>query len=76
MKDEPWKWLYTFTVFLAMMAWAVFLVFMAERAIANPTPANIMELTGVGVLLGALITMNQDIKQFWFRKKPDEGTPK
>lgn len=69
---ENCKWIYTFAVLLITIGWAVFTVYMVDRAIDAPTAVNVIEASGTGVLLGHLISINNDVKQYWFRKKLGE----
>lgn len=72
--DVP-KWAYSFALLGVTLWWARFLVLTIKEALAQPTEANIIEVAGVGVLLGALITWNATIVQYWFRKSPPkDGT--
>ena len=70
---ENCKWIYTFALLLITICWAVFTVFVVKEAVSDPTPVNVIEASGTGVLLGALISWNNDVKQYWFRKKLDEN---
>ena len=72
MTTEKCKWLYTFLLLIITIGWAVFTIFMVREALNEPTPVNVIEASGSGVLLGALITWNNDVKQYWFRKKLEE----
>ena len=80
MKDikEKMKWFYTFFLLIAMMAWAVFLVYIVLGALAAPEPKDVIGAAGVGVLLGALIAWNGNVNKHWFggeKKPPEETTP-
>jgi len=70
---ENCKWIYTFLLLLITIGWAVFTVYCVREAVQNPSPVNVIEASGTGVLLGALISWNNDVKQYWFRKKLDES---
>jgi len=72
MTTEKCKWFYTFLLLIITIGWAVFTIFMVKEALNEPTPVNVIEASGSGVLLGALITWNNDVKQYWFRKKLEE----
>ena len=67
--SENCKWIYTFLLLIMTMAWATFTIFAVKDALNEPTPINVIEASGSGVLLGALIAWNNDVKQYWFRKK-------
>ena len=69
MTSEHCKWIYTFLLLIATLGWAVFTVYTVREALQEPTPVNVIEASGSGVLLGALIAWNNDVKQYWFRKK-------
>ena len=72
--DIP-KWIYTFTLLVATLWWARFLVLTVKGVITQPTELGIIEVAGVGVLLGALLSWNANIVQYWFRKAPPkDGT--
>lgn len=74
MKDAKIKWVYTFFLLIITILWAMFCVWTVKKAMSNPTPVSVLEVAGVGPLLGALITWCGDVKQFWFRKQPS-NTP-
>ncbi len=72
--DYP-KWVYTFLLLLITIGWAGFLVKVIESTLADPNAAKIIEVSGVSVLLGALITWNVTVNGYWFRKAPPkDGT--
>ena len=66
------KWIYTFVLLGLTVYWAIFLISTVKCALAEPTEINILETTGVSVLLGALIAWNATVNQHWFRKKDAE----
>uniref|UniRef100_A0A6M3JS34 Uncharacterized protein n=2 Tax=viral metagenome TaxID=1070528 RepID=A0A6M3JS34_9ZZZZ len=72
MTSNDCKWIYTFLLLIITMAWATFTIFAVKDALNEPTPINVIEASGSGVLLGALIAWNNDVKQYWFRKKLEE----
>ena len=72
---EKMKWVYTFFLMLIMLGWAVFSVMVVMNAMADPTPASVLEASGTTVLLGALIAWNANVNQYWFRKKLPEDKP-
>ena len=78
MKSEKMKWVYTFILLFLTILWAAFCVKTVKEAMAAPTAMTVLEVAGVGPLLGALITWCGDVKQFWFRKStpvaPDIST--
>jgi hypothetical protein len=55
---------------MVTVGWAAFVMYMVKWTMTNPNPINVVELSGVSVLLGALIVWNGNVNQFWFRKKP------
>ncbi len=69
MKKDMMKWLYTFVLLFSTLGWAVFCVVVIRSILKEPTGAGVLEAAGVSVLLGALITWNGAVNQFWFRKK-------
>ena len=72
--DKP-KWYFTFSLLLLTLGWAVFSVKVVQQAMTIPTQTSVIEASGVGVLLGALIGWNGNVIQFWFRKStPDTPT--
>ena len=72
--DTP-KWVYSFVLLFLTLGWAGFLVWLVKDTIANPNAVKVIEVTGVSALLGALITWNQSIVSYWFRKAPPkDGT--
>jgi hypothetical protein len=70
MKGDNWKWIFTFFVLSITIGWAVFLVETVKNAANNPTSGGVIEASGVGVLLGALITWVGITVNYFFRKKP------
>jgi len=75
MDDKSWRWFYTFTILMVTVGWAAFVMYMVKWTMINPNPINVVELSGVSVLLGALIVWNGNVNQFWFRKKPPKDNP-
>lgn len=73
MKGDGMKWAYTFFLMLLTIGWAAFCVVTIKDALAMPTQQNVLEVAGVTVLLGALISWNALIVQFWFRKKSPQS---
>ena len=65
MMDTVMKWLYTFLLLIGTIGWGAWLL---QKGIQN---ISAIEGTGVGVLLGALLTNLSNVNQYWFRKKPE-----
>ena len=76
MEDSNLRWAYTFTLLILTIGWAALTMWMVWFVYNNPEPINVIELSGVSVLLGALIVWNGNVNQFWFRKKPPIGEKK
>lgn len=75
-KGDKMKWLYTFVLLGVTIGWARFCVLVVLDTMAAPTPIGVLEVAGVTVLLGALISWNANVNQYWFRKKaPAEEKP-
>ncbi len=75
LKGDIPKWVYTFLLLLLTIGWARFLVKVIQDTLADPNVAKIMEVSGVSVLLGALIVWNGTVNSYWFRKAPPkDGT--
>ncbi len=70
MEDRNLRWAFTFVLLFLTVGWAGFVMWMVWFTANKPSPVNVMELSGVSVLLGALIVWNGNVNQFWFRKKP------
>ena len=76
MKSQGFKQLFAFTMLAATIGWAVFAVLITKATMAQPTATGVLEVAGMGVVIGALITWTSSVVQFFYRKKgPDEGTP-
>ena len=69
MQADRMKWIYTFVLLFATLAWAIFTVLVVLNAAAEPTEAGILEASGTSVLLGALMSWDALVVQYWFRKK-------
>lgn len=74
MNADNFKQLYAFVMLIITVAWAAFTVYTVDRSMDKPEPIDVLAASGSGVLLGALINWNGDIKQFWFRKAKSELT--
>ena len=71
--SEKMKWLYAFVLLILTLAWAAYTVETVRACLTMPTPAAVIESSGTSVLLGALLTLNVNVNQYYFRKKtPDE----
>ncbi len=70
LKGDVPKWAYTFLLLLLTIGWARFLVKVIQDTLADPNVAKIIEVSGVSVLLGALIVWNGTVNSYWFRKAP------
>lgn len=75
-EDSKAKWVYSYVLLGLTIAWAIFAVNTTRACMVNPTPFNILEVSGTNVLLGAMITWCSDVKQYWFRKKPSKEVDK
>lgn len=60
------KWVYTFSLLIATIGWAVFTVKIVMAAMVEPTSLNVIEASGTSVLLGALIAWNGTAVKHWF----------
>ncbi len=69
---ERMKWAYTFTLLLLTLLWAAFTVWVGLLTIGNPDALAIAGAMGASGLLGAMLTWNANVNQFWFRKKSPE----
>lgn len=77
------KEILTLVLFIGTLVWSIYAVEVTAdtiaRFVADPTASGmvggIIKAAGCDVLLGALITWNAIVFQFWFRKKgpPEEG---
>ena len=76
MQADRMKWFYTFVLLLVTIGWAVFTVMVVKNAQAAPSAAGILEASGTSVLLGALISWDALVVQYWFRKKSPTDAPK
>jgi hypothetical protein len=72
---DKMKWIFTFFIVSATIGWAAFLVKTVEQTMLSPTPINVLEVSGVSILLGAMINWCGNAIQFWFRKKPKGEEP-
>ncbi len=72
MQADRMKWIYTFVLLLVTLGWAVFTVLIVKGALAEPSEVGILEVSGTSVLLGALISWDALVVQYWFRKKSPE----
>jgi len=67
------KWVYSFVMLIVMLLWACVCLWVTWEAVQNPTSIGVIEASGTGVLLGALISWNANVNNYWFRKKlPDQ----
>ncbi|GAI68134.1 hypothetical protein ES703_71939 [subsurface metagenome] len=67
------KWVFTFTMIGVTVGWGVFCVNTIFAAMQEPIAASdVLATAGVSALMGALITWDALIVQFWFRKKPSD----
>ncbi|MBA7566418.1 hypothetical protein ES708_08109 [subsurface metagenome] len=67
------KWVFTFTMVGVTVGWGVFCVNTIFAAMQEPIAASdVLATAGVSALMGALITWDALIVQFWFRKKPSD----
>ena len=69
MFDKAMKWLYTFVMLFATIAWAYYLLTVTLKS------DNVVEAAGVGVLLGSLITWTGMTVNYYFRKKSPPDKP-
>ncbi len=72
MQADRMKWVYTFVLLVVTLGWAVFTVLIVRSALAEPSQVGILEASGTSVLLGALISWDALVVQYWFRKKSPE----
>lgn len=76
MKNSNFKHAYAFTLLLMTFLWALFCVWMTGLAIKNLNSLNVIAAAGCDTLLGALVTWNALVIQFFFRKAgPGEKVP-
>ncbi|KKL59767.1 hypothetical protein LCGC14_2212020 [marine sediment metagenome] len=77
MQADKMKWVYTFVLLFVTLGWAVFTVLIVRSALAEPSELGVLEASGTSVFLGALISWDALVVQFWFRKKtpgPPDGS--
>jgi hypothetical protein len=74
MKGDIPKWIYTFALLGATLWWAYHTLDVAKTLPVQPSGANIFELTGTSMLLGALVSWISTIIMHWFRKAPPPQT--
>jgi len=72
MQADKMKWYYTFVLLAVTLGWAVFTVMIVRDALADPSAVGILEASGTSVFLGALISWDALVVQYWFRKKSPE----
>ena len=73
-EEHSWfKQIYTIVLLVLTLAWAVFCVWITWRAVDVKETLDILGSAGANALLGALISWNADVKQFWFRKRPGDS---
>jgi len=72
MQADKMKWVYTFVLLAVTLGWAVFTVMIVRGALAEPSEVGILEASGTSVFLGALISWDALVVQYWFRKKSPE----
>jgi hypothetical protein len=72
MKDITWKWVYSFVALVALLGWGIFNLVLMVKEIDRPSTVTAVGLAGTSTITGFLISLNTDIKQFWFRKKPPD----
>ncbi|HUV52894.1 MAG TPA: hypothetical protein VMW64_07450 [Dehalococcoidia bacterium] len=70
------RWAYTFVLLFTTLGWAYFLIKSVEWAVAAKTDVSIIEAAGVGTVLGVLLTLNVNVNQFFFRKRPSTDSKK
>ena len=75
MKDITWKWIYSFVALASLLGWAVFNLVLLVKDIDKPSTVTAVGLAGTSTITGFLISLNTDIKQFWFRKKAPNEPP-
>jgi hypothetical protein len=68
--DLVMRWFYTFFLLLATLGWGYLLLWTVEKAVVSKATIDIIGTAGVGTMLGVLLTLNVNVNQFWFRKKP------
>ena len=74
--DDRYKWFYTFCLLIITVGWAIFTVLIVKGAIDHPTDIGIVQASGTSVLLGALISWNGAVNNYWFRKRPPTNDQK
>ena len=72
-RDERWKWLYTFVLLIFTLLWAAYCVETVRNVVMSPDAAGVLEASGTSVVLGALIAWNGNVNQYWFRKRPGDS---
>jgi len=71
--DLMMKWIYTFVLLAVTIGWAAFTVLIVNRSLNNPDPGAVIEASGTSLVTGALIVLNTNVNQHWFRKKTPDG---
>ena len=72
MQDQSFKQFYTILLLVLTIMWAAVCVWVTLEAIETKGVVNILAAAGANELLGALIVLNVNVNQHWFRKgKPD-----
>ncbi|KKL44778.1 hypothetical protein LCGC14_2362300, partial [marine sediment metagenome] len=67
MQADKMKWVYTFVLLAVTLGWAVFTVVIVRSALAEPSEVGVLEASGTSVFLGALISWDALVVQYWFR---------
>ena len=70
MKGDGFKWLFTFALILVTLSWAFICLQVVSNSLLSPTSVDVLAAGGVSGLMGALLTWDTLIVQFWFRKHP------
>jgi hypothetical protein len=74
MKDEYFKWAYTFFLAVVTLCWGIFCIESVKWAVETKAAIDIIAASGVNVVLGILLAMWKDVNQFWFRKAKDTAS--
>ena len=68
MESNRFKYIYSILLLLITVFWAGFSVWITYKAASDKLTLDILASAGANILLGNLITMCVDVKQYWFRK--------
>ena len=68
MEGNRFKYIYTILLLIITVLWALFCVWITYKAASDKLTLDILASAGANILLGNLITMCVDVKQYWFRK--------